>query len=110
MEESRRQKKIASLIKETLSQILIESIQDSASALITITRVEMSKDLQTAHVHLSFFGRSNKENILELINQKKGYLRKMIASKTKLKYNPKLIFAIDPGFDHAKRINELLKK
>jgi len=107
MNKSRRQKRIASLIKKDLSPLLIETIQDS-SCLITITGIEMSKDLKTSRILLSIFPDREKETILELINKRTGYLRKTIASKTKLKYNPLLIFSLDPSPDYEQRIDKLI--
>ena len=106
---TRRQKRVASLIKEQLSHLLIEGIQDSSSGLITITRVEMSPDLKTAHIYLSIFGGERDEAILELLDEKKGYLRKSIATKVKLKYNPLLIFSFDPNPDYEEKIDKLIK-
>jgi ribosome-binding factor A len=106
---TRRQKRVASLIKEELSHLLIEGIQDSSSGLITITRVEMSPDLKTAHIYLSLFGGEQNEAIIELLDEKKGYLRKSIASKVKLKYNPLLIFSFDPNPDYEAKIDKLIE-
>jgi len=103
-----RQKRVASLIKEELSHLLIEEIQDFISGLITVTRVEMTPDLKTAHIYLSIFG-GEKESTLRLLERKKGYLRKIIASKVKLKYNPLLIFSLDPSSDYEARIDKILK-
>ncbi len=109
MNITRRQKKVASLIKEELSRLLIEGIQDSTSGLITVTRVEMTPDLKTAHVYLSTFGCQEKEKILDLLHRKTGYLRKSIASKVKLKYNPMLFFSYDPGPDYETKIDKLIE-
>jgi len=68
----------------------------------------MSKDLKTARILLSIFPDREKEAILELINKRTGYLRKTIASKTKLKYNPLLIFSLDPSPDYEQRIDKLI--
>jgi ribosome-binding factor A len=106
----RRQKRVASLIREELSRLLVEGIQDSSSGLITITGVEMSPDLKTAHIYLSIFGGEQKETILGLLDKKKGYLRKSIASKVKLKYNPLLIFSIDQSVDFQAKIDKLLER
>ena len=106
---TRRQKRVASLIKEELSHLLIEGIQDSSSGLITITRVEMSPDLKTAHIYLSLFGGEQNEAIIELLDEKKGYLRKSIASKVKLKYNPLLIFSFDQSPEYEAKIDKLLE-
>lgn len=110
MKESRRQKKIASLLQETLSQPLSEVIQEFFSDLTTITRVEVSADLKAARVFISVFDRKKSEQILDLLEQRKGYLRKSIASKTKLKYNPTLFFSLDPMSGHEEEIDRIIKR
>jgi len=110
MEESRRQKRISHLIKEELSRLVIQTFQDSTSGLITITRVSMSKDLKSAHVYLSILGHSPKQEIVDLINDRKGYLRKAIASHIKLKYNPMLFFSLDDSFEYEERIQKIMEK
>ena len=107
--ESQRQKRVSSLIKEELSRLLIEVIQDSSSGLITVTRVEVSKDLMSAYVYLSFFDTQDKDRVLDLLEKRKGFLRKSIASKIKLKYNPMLIFSLDETYDYEEKIEKILK-
>ena len=108
MTESRRQKRVGSLIMEALSRLLIEDLQDPSIGLITVTRVEMSSDLKSARVYISAFGEGKKEAILDNLNERKAYLRKSIASKINLKYNPKLNFFLDPTSNYEKRIDELI--
>jgi ribosome-binding factor A len=110
MDFSRRQKRVSSLIKGTLGRTFVEEIQDSSSGIITITRVEMSGDLKTAHVYLTIFGEVNKEELLALLEKRKGYLRKAIASEVKLKYNPTLIFSLDPTPEYESRIDRLIER
>jgi ribosome-binding factor A len=110
MDSSRRQKRVGSLIKETLGRIFVEDIQNSSSGLITITRVEMSADLLTAHVYLSIFGDVNKEELVDLLEKRKGHLRKAIASEVKLKYNPDLVFSLDPTPEYETRIDRLIER
>jgi ribosome-binding factor A len=110
LQESRRQKRVSSVIRAELSRLFVESLQDVTSSLITITHVSMSRDLKAAYIYLSILGNSPKEEILELINTRKGHFRKVIASKTKLKYNPMLFFSLDERFDIEERIDEVIKK
>ena len=110
MDFSRRQKRVSSLIKAALSRIFVEEIQDSASGIITITSVEMSANLKTAHVYLSVFGEVNKEELPALLEKRKGYLRKAIAHEVKLKYNPDLIFSLDPTPEYESRIDRLIER
>jgi len=111
MKESRRQKKVASLIKEVLGQILIDTVKDSfGSSLLTITQIAITKDLKTAHVYLSLLEKEHKEPILKMLDERVGYFRKYIASRTDLKYNPMLIFSYDPVLDYEEKIDALLDK
>lgn len=110
MEESRRQKRVSHLIKDELSRLIIQSFQGTSSGLITVTRVSMSKDLRSAHVFLSVLGHSPKNEIIDLLNERKGYFRKSIASNTKLKYNPMLFFSLDDCFEYEERIQKVMEK
>jgi ribosome-binding factor A len=110
VESGRRAKRVASLIKETISRILIRDFQGMGAGLITVTRVEMTADLQAAHVYLSFFGEVEAEASLALLEKRKGYLRKSVASEVKLKYNPTLIFSQDPTPEYENRIDSLIER
>ncbi len=110
MSLKRRQEKISSLIKQVLSNPLIEITQEAFSCLTSITQLEMSKDLNTAYIYLSFFGNKEYHEIFKKIEEKKGHLRKYIATHTKLKYNPSLIFLLDPSIAHEAKIDALLDK
>ena len=70
----------------------------------------MSSDLRSAYIYLSIFGSEKKETVLELLEARKGHLRKSIASKVKLKYNPMLIFSLDPSTEYEERIESAIKK
>jgi len=108
MNESLRQKKIASLIQEILSSQIIIQMQDSEAGLVTVTRVEISKDLKRAHVYVSVFGEADPNAALSHLNGLQKSLGRSIASRSKLKYNPRLFFFLDPHVEHESRIDKLL--
>ncbi len=108
MNDSRKQKKIASLIKEILSSLLLKSFQDMSTGLVTLTQVEISKDLKTAHAYVSIYGTRDDQEVLDRLNSQQKGLGKAVASQTKLKYNPRLIFVLDSSLEYEKRIDELL--
>ncbi len=110
MSTNRRQKRVASLIKEELSKFLIEEFQDSSSRIITITRVEMKADLKTAHVYIRLYDFENTDKILNILKKRTPYMRKTIASNVKLKYNPMLFFHIDQNPEYEERINKIINE
>jgi len=108
MNERRREKRIASLIKDVLGQLLIREFQDQESGLITVSRVEVTPDLMTARVYVTLFGGRDKDQVMSLLEKRKGYLRKALASRVKLKYNPLLVFSLDPVPEYEDRIDQIL--
>jgi len=109
MDSGRRPKRVAHLIQESLSRVILQEFQGD-SGLITITRVEMSADLQTAHVYLSLFGAVDEQALWERLEKSKGYLRRSIASEVKLRYNPTLVFHRDLDPEYGSRIDQLIER
>jgi ribosome-binding factor A len=109
MKDNRRSKRVGSLIQEELSRFLIEDVQGQVQGLITVTRVEVSDDLMTAHVYLSVFGKGDKELLLALLEKRRGHIRRILASRINLKYNPELIFSLDPAPEDEERLDRLFE-
>ena len=108
-DESRRQKRIGSLLQEALSRIVIEELHEITGALVTVTRVDVPADLKTARVYVSIFGGGDPAPVFAHLEKRTGPLRKRLAAAVKLKYNPQLIFRLDPGADMNDRIDRLLR-
>ena len=107
MNTSLRQKKVSSLIKQELSRIFLDFFHEDVG-IVSITSVDMTRDLKTAHVYLSFYQNSDHDLLLKKLEQSKKHLRKMIASKIDLKYNPQLIFSEDPTLLYEDRLNSIM--
>jgi ribosome-binding factor A len=108
-EKGFRTRRVAELIRAELSRLLIAEFQEPGS-LLTVTRVEMTPDLLTARVFLSVFGGGDPAALLDRIERGRGALRRALASRVKLKYNPELFFALDPGPGHQARIDSLIEE
>lgn len=105
-----RARRVAELVQGELGSLLIRDFQDASSGLLTVTSVDVSPDLLTARVHLSVFGNQDPEALLERLERMKGTLRKALASRIKLKYNPQLFFILDKGPEIQDRIDRLIDK
>ena len=105
-----RSRRVAELVQEELGRLMIREFQDSSSGLVTVTRVEMTPDLLNAHVYLSVFGAADPRAFLERLEESKGYIRRTLASRVKLKYNPALFFVLDPGPEYADKIDKLIER
>lgn len=110
MTEDRRAKRVGHRIKEELARFLIEEFQGPGLSLITVTRVEMAPDLTTARAFVSVFGREGPEEVLARLEQSKARVRRLLAARVNLKYNPELIFLPDPGPEYEERLDRLIEK
>jgi ribosome-binding factor A len=109
-EKGIRPRRVAELVQAEISRLLIAEFQDPASGLLTVTRVEMTPDLHAARVYFSVFGTADPQELLARIEKRKGHIRRTLASRIRLKYNPELFFALDPGPEHQERIDRLIEE
>lgn len=106
-----RMQRINLEIKNALSTI-ISQMNDKrlADNFISISDVRTSPDLYSARVSIAFLNDDEKKNneILQVLNSSKGYIKNKLAQKIRLKRLPDLLFINDKIEQKASRIEELL--
>ena len=106
-----RTERVASLVKEVISEIFQNHFRMEEYGLMTVTEVRMSPDLKIAKVFVSIFGDAErKKKTLALLQVEKGTLRGELGKNLRMKFTPNLIFFLDESLDHAMRIEDLLNK
>lgn len=113
MEETQRQKKIASLIQKDLAEMLQRSTVDSGpkGILISISKVLVTSDLSIAKVYVSIFPSKNAAEQLLWIKENQKMLRHELAQHTlhQLRRMPELLFYLDDSLDYIDNIEKALK-
>ena len=108
---SRRQRQVAELIHRELSQILLFEAKDPRVTDITITAVEVTADLQLAHVYFTVVGGEEQaQAALDGLWHAKGYLRTQLAGRLELRLTPDLNFEVDRTAAYAQHIEALLEQ
>lgn len=111
MQESRRQKKVASVVKAALSDIILHHMNDPRiEGIVSVTRVEMTPDLRKADVYISVFGvEPNKQkHTFTAIVQAKRHIQSLLAGQLHSKSCPSLNFVWDEKFKKTLEIFELI--
>lgn len=116
--DKRRTLKISSQMQKELSKILAEDINDprlSDNFIVSITDVEVTNDLSFADIFVSVLGDdSKKESVIEALEQAKGYMKKLIGERMRLRSMPEFRFKYDNSIEHGvymdKLIAETIKK
>ena len=109
----KRTDKINSLLKEVISEVIQKKLRNPSikTSLITVSRVEITKDLKFAKVYLSIIGDENeKKTIMKAIQKASGFIGVNAANKIILRFFPKLSFYIDDTVEKQMRINDVLKQ
>jgi len=109
--ESTRQQKISRLIQKDLGTIFQRMGRDLFSgALITVTKVYVTRDLAVAKVYLSLFSTGDKSALMESIRHHVREIRHQLAQHTKhqLRTVPELHFLEDDSLDYIDNIDHLL--
>ena len=97
-------------MRRELSVILLE-IEDKRLAGITVTRVEMTKDIRIAKVFYTVHDEvPHKKNVLEAIHAHMRTIRSEVASRVFLKFVPELIFREDEMVEHKRHMDELFDR
>ena len=105
-----RRERVADLIQKSLAEILLRDMSDNRFRFVTITGVELSKDLSYAKVYVSVLSDDEnqiKETVLAL-NQETKLLRYRLAHAVKLRIVPELKFVYDESTARGFRISTLI--
>lgn len=106
-----RTEKVASLVKEVISEIFQHHFRMEEVGLVTVTDVRVSPDLKNAKVYVSIFGDAErKQSVLSLLEGEKGTVRGKLGRNLNLKFTPYLTFFLDDSLDRAMRIEDLLNQ
>lgn len=106
-----RKKRLESLLKREISQIIMHEIKDPRIHFVTVSNVSLTNDYKMAHIYVSIMGdEKEKEKNLQGLKNASGFIRKLVGESIKIKYNPELIFKIDDSLDKQDKIFKILKE
>lgn len=110
--EFSRSERLAEEIKKAASQIINNDIKDPrVSGLISVTKVEMTKDLRHARIFLSIYGEEpEKQKVFEGIKNAEGFIRKELAHRVRMKFIPEISFKMDESIEYGIYIHKLLEE
>ena len=108
MATSIRQQKINSQIQRIVATVLQRDVADPRiDGLVSVTRVEVTRDLREARVYLSVLGgHRTPATVLEGIQSAGRHIQSEVAENLSLRYAPRLTFLLD---DSLKKQAEMLK-
>jgi ribosome-binding factor A len=106
-----RPDRVGGQIRQELSEILSRGeVHDPGIGFITLTRVQVTADLQLARVYYTSLGDPKARNeTARALTRATGFFRRQIGSRLQLRRVPELEFRFDESIAHQDRIEQILR-
>lgn len=96
-------------IKKEISRIIHQELGDPRLQFVTITGVEVSRDLRTGKVYFSALGeKSAAEAAQKALVSAAGIIRRYVGSNVKMRYTPEFHFVYDRSAEFSARVEQTL--
>lgn len=108
--DTRRPDRVAAAVREEIATFLAEGVKDPrVTGLVTVTGVEMSRDLAQATVFVSLYGDpTSHDEVMAGLQSVAAGLRGRVGRALQLRLAPAITFRRDDTVERAARIESLL--
>ncbi|MDD5108058.1 MAG: 30S ribosome-binding factor RbfA [Candidatus Omnitrophica bacterium] len=106
-----RRERVEEAIKKEVSTIIHDELKDPRVGFVTITRVELSKDLRNAKIFYSVLGKEDSRKKTKIaLDSALGYIRSLVAQRINMRFACELMFKEDHSTEYSVHIEEILNE
>jgi ribosome-binding factor A len=99
------------MVRRVASQTVLFELNDPRIKDVTVTRAEVSPDLQQAKVYVSLMGsEAAQQDCLKALQRASGVVQKALGEHLKTRYTPAVEFVIDKGIKNSLEVTRLLNE
>jgi ribosome-binding factor A len=106
-----RARRIARVIREEASRVVLYELADPRIGFVTVTRVKVSGDLQQAKVFVSIMGdETDRKSTMTALSRAATVVQRAVGPRLKTRLVPHVSFEFDPSVEGAIRVSHLIKE
>lgn len=106
-----RPERVAEQLHKEISLMLMHGVKDPRIALVTVTGVDVTRDLRLARVFYTVTGdEQDVKGAEEGLRSSAAYVRRQLGQIMRLRYIPEIRFEYDQAVKTGRRIDELLRQ
>ena len=109
--EYSRAERVADAVQRELAVLIRDEVRDPRVCMVSITDVDISRDLAYGKIYISFVGDREDDDIkaaVAALNGASGYLRRLLAAQIKLRITPALTFFYDDSGRRGEHLSALI--
>ncbi|WP_119342882.1 30S ribosome-binding factor RbfA [Facilibium subflavum] len=111
MATTARVQRVADEIQKVIVALLAKKVRDPRLRWVSITGVDVSKDLSSAKVYFSSVDKDVQVNdLLKAFESAKGFFRSAVAKQINLRVAPSLRFIYDDSLAYGNKMADLIQK
>jgi ribosome-binding factor A len=111
MGQGSRPERVADLIRAEVTTMIARELHDPGVGFVTVTRVQVSPDLQHARVYYTSLGdAAARKNTARALERASGFMRRQIGQRLRLRRAPEVQFEFDASIGHQDRVEQLLNE
>jgi ribosome-binding factor A len=103
-----RATRLADQIQRDLADLIRVEVRDPRVGLVTITTVEVTRDLSHARVFVTSLSETEAAESVQALTRAVGFLRTRLAQMLKLRTIPELHFVYDASVERGVRLSKLI--
>ncbi len=104
-----KQQRMNERLQEILSGLLLLEVKDPRLSGVTITEVQLDRELQFARVYVNALGEEGRrDEVMAALEQAKGFLRREVGARVRLRRTPDLRFEWDRTLAYGEKMDALL--
>ncbi len=109
--KTHRVARVAEVIREVASETILFQMRDPRVKMVTVTRAEVSGDLQHAKVYVSVMGSERDQKIcMHGLQRAAGFVQSKLGERMRSRFVPIIQFVLDKGVKNAIEINRLISE
>lgn len=109
--KTHRLARVAEVVREVAAETILHEVRDPRVKNVTVTRAEVSGDLQHAKVYVSIMGSEREQSIcLNALQRAAGFVQSRLGERMRTRFIPSLQFVLDKGVKNSIEVARLISE
>jgi ribosome-binding factor A len=109
--KTHRLARVAEVVREVASETILFELRDPRVKMVTVTRAEVSGDLQHAKVYVSIMGSERDQNVCMYgLRRAAGFVQSKLGDRMRSRFVPVIEFVLDKGVKNSLEVTRLINE